>query len=235
MAFAPPPGARRTRTHPALLPNTTTPPLQEEIQYELDRRRPGQSKITTPRKETDTCELLSGMAPDGATTLGTPICVLVRNGDQKSGDYSEMEQAYRPSHAGTMHCTAVLCMLGCAGWGLEAVCVCGGGAAAVRRLLLRLDAAASRRLLRRARPVCSQVQMQHLPTLTQLPFASTTPTPFPSDATYDFKYGIRAVAGGGRSSARETIGRVAAGAVAKKLLHQVRRSGAAGAAVGEGA
>ncbi|KAI7836349.1 hypothetical protein COHA_009771 [Chlorella ohadii] len=113
---------------------------QEEIQYELDRRRPGQSKITTPRKETDTCEILSGMAPDGTTTLGSPICVLVRNKDQKSQDYSEMEQAYRPSHA---------------------------------------------------------------------------------DATYDFKYGIRAVAGGGRSSARETIGRVAAGAVAKKLLRQV--------------
>lgn len=73
---------------------------QEEIQFELDRRRPGQSRITTPRKESDTCELLSGMAPDGSTTLGTPICVLVRNKDQKSGDYSEMEQAYRPSHAG---------------------------------------------------------------------------------------------------------------------------------------
>lgn len=114
--------------------------LQEEIQFELDRRRPGQSKITTPRKETDTCEILSGMAPDGQTTLGSPICVLVRNKDQKSQDYSEMEQAYRPSHA---------------------------------------------------------------------------------DATYDFKYGIRAVAGGGRSSARETIGRVAAGAIAKKLLHEV--------------
>mmetsp|Transcript_8984 Transcript_8984/g.17871 ORF Transcript_8984/g.17871 Transcript_8984/m.17871 type:complete len:421 (+) Transcript_8984:52-1314(+) len=113
---------------------------QEEIQYELDRRRPGQSRITTPRKETDTCEILSGMAPDGVTTLGTPICILVRNKDQKSQDYSEMEKAYRPSHA---------------------------------------------------------------------------------DATYDFKYGIRAVAGGGRSSARETIGRVAAGAIAKKLLKDV--------------
>ena len=113
---------------------------QEEIQYELDRRRPGQSKITTPRKETDTCELLSGMAPDGVTTLGSPICILVRNKDQKSQDYTEMELAYRPSHA---------------------------------------------------------------------------------DATYDYKYGIRAVAGGGRSSARETIGRVAAGAIAKKLLHEV--------------
>lgn len=113
---------------------------QKEIQYELDRRRPGQSRITTPRKETDTCEILSGMAPDGMTTLGTPICILVRNKDQKSQDYSEMEKAYRPSHA---------------------------------------------------------------------------------DATYDFKYGIRAVAGGGRSSARETIGRVAAGAIAKKLLKVV--------------
>ncbi len=111
----------------------------EEIQFELDRRRPGQSIITTPRKEEDTCEILSGVAADG-TTLGTPIAVLVRNKDQRSGDYSEMSVAYRPSHA---------------------------------------------------------------------------------DATYDFKYGIRAVAGGGRSSARETIGRVAAGAVAKKLLKTV--------------
>ncbi|CAD7697777.1 unnamed protein product [Ostreobium quekettii] len=110
----------------------------EEIQAELDRRRPGQSVITTPRKESDTCEVLSGLA-DGVT-LGSPIAVLVRNKDQKSGDYGEMEVAYRPSHA---------------------------------------------------------------------------------DATYDFKYGIRAVAGGGRSSARETIGRVAAGAVAKKLLDVV--------------
>ena len=83
-----------------LLSACRRPAAQDEIQYELDRRRPGQSKITTPRKETDTAELLSGMAPDGVTTLGTPICVLVRNQDQKSGDYSEMELAYRPSHAG---------------------------------------------------------------------------------------------------------------------------------------
>jgi hypothetical protein len=110
----------------------------EEIQLELDRRRPGQSIITTPRKEEDTCEILSGVF-DGVT-LGTPIAVLVRNKDQRSNDYSEMSVAYRPSHA---------------------------------------------------------------------------------DATYDFKYGIRAIAGGGRSSARETIGRVAAGAIAKKLLHVV--------------
>ncbi|KAI8475939.1 MAG: chorismate synthase [Monoraphidium minutum] len=110
----------------------------EEIQAELDRRRPGQSIITTPRKEEDTCEILSGVF-DGIT-LGTPIAVLVRNKDQRSGDYSEMSVAYRPSHA---------------------------------------------------------------------------------DATYDFKYGIRAIAGGGRSSARETIGRVAAGAIAKKLLKEL--------------
>jgi chorismate synthase len=111
---------------------------EAEIQVELDRRKPGQSIITTPRKEEDVAEILSGVA-DGVT-LGTPIAILVRNKDQKSQDYSEMSVAYRPSHA---------------------------------------------------------------------------------DATYDFKYGIRAVAGGGRSSARETIGRVAAGAVAKKLLRQL--------------
>jgi chorismate synthase len=98
-------------------------------------RRPGQSRITTPRKESDTCKILSGVG-DGVT-LGTPIAVVVPNEDQRGGDYSEISLAYRPSHA---------------------------------------------------------------------------------DATYDFKYGVRAVQGGGRSSARETIGRVAAGAVAKKLL-----------------
>ncbi|KAK9842532.1 hypothetical protein WJX81_004756 [Elliptochloris bilobata] len=114
------------------------PISKEEIQAELDRRRPGQSRITTPRKESDTCEIYSGWA-DGET-LGTPMCIMVPNTDQKSQDYSEMSLAYRPSHA---------------------------------------------------------------------------------DAVYDMKYGIRAVAGGGRSSARETIGRVAAGAIAKKLLHIV--------------
>ncbi|WP_338461267.1 chorismate synthase [Synechococcus elongatus IITB7] len=111
---------------------------EAEIQFELDRRRPGQSKITTPRKEADQCEILSGVV-DGKT-LGTPIAIVVRNKDQRSQDYSEMQVAYRPSHA---------------------------------------------------------------------------------DATYDAKYGIRAVAGGGRSSARETIGRVAAGAIAKKLLREI--------------
>jgi chorismate synthase len=110
----------------------------QEIQFELDRRRPGQSKITTPRKETDTCEIVSGMFE--GKTLGTPIAILVRNKDTRSQDYDEMQQTYRPSHA---------------------------------------------------------------------------------DATYDAKYGIRNWQGGGRSSARETIGRVAAGAIAKKILSQV--------------
>ncbi|MGB3641394.1 MAG: chorismate synthase [Rivularia sp. (in: cyanobacteria)] len=110
----------------------------EEIQVELDRRRPGQSKITTPRKEADKCEILSGVFQ--GQTLGTPISIFVKNKDTRPQDYSEMVQMYRPSHA---------------------------------------------------------------------------------DATYDAKYGIRNYQGGGRSSARETIGRVAAGAIAKKILHQV--------------
>lgn len=111
-------------------------PLSEsDMQVDLDRRRPGQSRITTPRKETDTCRISSGIS-EGVTT-GTPIKVEVPNTDQRGHDYSEMSKAYRPSHA---------------------------------------------------------------------------------DATYDFKYGVRSVQGGGRSSARETIGRVAAGAVAKKIL-----------------
>jgi chorismate synthase len=115
---------------PPRLPLTT-----EDVQKELDRRKPGQSRLTTPRDEEDKVEILSGTY-DGVT-LGTPIGMIVRNKDQRSGDYDEMAAKYRPSHA---------------------------------------------------------------------------------DATYDAKYGVRAVAGGGRSSARETIGRVAAGAIAKKIL-----------------
>ncbi len=111
---------------------------EAEIQVDLDRRRPGQSKITTPRKESDTCEIISGVFE--GKTLGTPISILVRNKDARSQDYNEMAVKYRPSHA---------------------------------------------------------------------------------DATYDAKYGIRNWKGGGRSSARETIGRVAAGAIAKKILRQV--------------
>jgi chorismate synthase len=107
------------------------------IQAELDRRRPGQSHITTPRKEADRVEVLSGLMDD--TTLGTPIAMLVRNKDQRPGDYTQMAVAFRPSHA---------------------------------------------------------------------------------DATYQAKYGIQARSGGGRASARETIGRVAAGAIAKQLLHK---------------
>ncbi len=111
---------------------------EAEIQVELDRRRPGQSRITTPRKEADTCEIVSGVFQ--GQTLGTPITILVRNKNTRPQDYSEMAQVYRPSHA---------------------------------------------------------------------------------DATYDAKYGVRNWQGGGRSSARETIGRVAAGAIAKKILAQM--------------
>ncbi|KAL7438911.1 hypothetical protein ACHAXH_006745 [Discostella pseudostelligera] len=114
------------------------PITRDEIQVDLDRRRPGQSRITTPRNEADAVEILSGLNNEDVT-LGTPLAMLVRNKDQRSSDYLEndMSVAYRPSHA---------------------------------------------------------------------------------DATYDAKYGVRAIAGGGRSSARETIGRVAAGAVARKIL-----------------
>lgn len=108
----------------------------EEIQSELDRRRPGQSDITTPRKEADQAEILSGVF-EGRTT-GVPLSIMVRNGDARSEAYSEMKDKYRPSHA---------------------------------------------------------------------------------DYTYQAKYGHRDHRGGGRSSARETIGRVAAGAIAKKILH----------------
>jgi len=107
----------------------------DEIQSELDRRRPGQSDIVTPRKEEDRVEILSGLF-EGRTT-GTPLSMLVRNADQRPGAYSEMKEKFRPSHA---------------------------------------------------------------------------------DFTYQEKYGIRDHQGGGRSSARETIGRVAGGAIAKKIL-----------------
>ena len=116
------------------------PISRDEIQRDLDRRRPGQSRITTPRNEADSVEIMSGLNPENIS-LGTPIAMLVRNKDQRSSDYldNDMKVAYRPSHA---------------------------------------------------------------------------------DATYDAKYGVRAIAGGGRSSARETIGRVAAGAIARKILEK---------------
>ncbi len=106
-----------------------------QIQAELDRRRPGQSRLVSQRKEADEVELLSGIS-DGQS-LGTPIAMVIRNADARSRDYEGVAQAYRPSHA---------------------------------------------------------------------------------DYTYDAKYGIRAIAGGGRASARETAGRVAGGAIARLLL-----------------
>lgn len=111
------------------------PLLPEDVQSELARRKPGQSRLTTPRSEEDLAVIMSGVT-DGLTT-GAPICIIVKNKDQRSHDYDEMSAKYRPSHA---------------------------------------------------------------------------------DATYDAKYGLRSIAGGGRSSARETIARVAAGAIAKKVL-----------------
>ena len=69
----------------------------DQIQNELDRRRPGQSKITTPRNEEDKLEILSGLKE--GITLGTPITMLVRNKDQRPGDYSNLDQVFRPSHA----------------------------------------------------------------------------------------------------------------------------------------
>ncbi len=108
---------------------------EEDIQRELDRRRPGQSAITTTRDEADRCQILSGVFE--GQTLGTPISIMVMNKDARPEAYAEMKSTYRPSHA---------------------------------------------------------------------------------DFTYEAKYGIRNWQGGGRSSARETIGRVAAGAVARKIL-----------------
>lgn len=112
----------------------------EDIQPDLDRRRPGQSRLVTQRDESDAVSILSGIS-DGVT-LGTPIAMVVANRDQNSGAYEHLRDVYRPSHA---------------------------------------------------------------------------------DFTYQAKYGIRAVAGGGRASARETIGRVAAAAIARRLL--VERAG----------
>ncbi len=111
-------------------------PLTEaDIQPQLDRRRPGQSAVSTPRQESDTVTILSGT--EHGLTLGTPIGLYVPNKDQRPGDYQDMSNIPRPSHA---------------------------------------------------------------------------------DFTYQAKYGVRASSGGGRSSARETIGRVAAGAIAEKWL-----------------
>src|SRR3989440_11073477 len=110
---------------------------EADIQPDLDRRRPGQSKIVSPRKEADRVQILSGTFE--GKTLGTPISMWVKNEDARSEAYTEMATKFRPSHA---------------------------------------------------------------------------------DYTYQAKFGIRSWPGGGRTSARESIGRVAAGAIAKKLLRQ---------------
>src|SRR6516165_1343291 len=110
---------------------------EADIQPDLDRRRPGQSRIVSPRKEADTVQILSGVFQ--GKTLGTPISLWVKNEDARPEAYTEMATKFRPSHA---------------------------------------------------------------------------------DYTYQAKYGFRNWQGGGRSSARETIGRVAAGAIAKKLLRE---------------
>jgi chorismate synthase len=125
-------------------------PLEaEEIQEFLDKRRPGQSRFTTQRREPDEVRILSGVFTDERTgrqvTTGTPIALMIENVDQRSKDYSEIRDKYRPGHA---------------------------------------------------------------------------------DFTYDVKYGIRDYRGGGRSSARETAARVAAGAVARKVLPGVTIRGA---------
>jgi chorismate synthase len=113
------------------------PIAEEDIQRELDRRRPGQSDLTTPRKETDTVQVLSGIKDDEA--LGTPISLFIPNKDARSEDYSALKDVYRPSHG---------------------------------------------------------------------------------DYTWEAKYGRRDHRGGGRSSARETAARVAAGAIARLWLRQ---------------
>lgn len=110
---------------------------EADIQPQLDRRRPGQSRLTTDRQEIDRVKILSGV--ENGVTLGTPIALFVANKDQKPSDYNGIRSVPRPSHA---------------------------------------------------------------------------------DFTYQMKYGIRASSGGGRSSARETIGRVAAGAIAEKFLKE---------------
>ncbi len=113
------------------------PLTEDDIQPQLDRRRPAQSELTTSRKEADQVAILSGV--ENGITLGTPIALMVKNTDQRPVDYEKMRSVPRPSHA---------------------------------------------------------------------------------DYTYRMKYGIQASSGGGRASARETVGRVAAGAVAEKLLSE---------------
>src|SRR5437762_358625 len=129
---------------PPLIPLTN-----EDIQHDLDRRRPGQSRFTTQRQEADAVKILSGVMAHPETgaqvTTGTPIALLIENTDQRSKDYSDIKDKFRPGHA---------------------------------------------------------------------------------DFTYEAKYGLRDYRGGGRSSARETATRVAAGAIAGKILPEVQVRGA---------
>ncbi|MDR3463119.1 MAG: chorismate synthase [Beijerinckiaceae bacterium] len=124
------------------------PLVEADIQGFLDKRKPGQSRFTTQRRESDTVRILSGTmeGPDGrSVTTGTPIMLLIENEDQRSGDYGAIKEKFRPGHA---------------------------------------------------------------------------------DFTYQTKYGIRDYRGGGRSSARETAARVAAGAIARKIIPEVTIRGA---------
>src|SRR5918911_2064122 len=120
-----------------------------DIQHDLDRRRPGQSRFTTQRREPDTVRILSGVFADEASgedvTTGTPIALVIENVDQRSRDYTEIKDKYRPGHAGY---------------------------------------------------------------------------------TYDAKYGLHDYRGGGRASARETAARVAAGAIARKIVPGMNVRGA---------
>ncbi|MEC7091267.1 MAG: chorismate synthase, partial [Pseudomonadota bacterium] len=120
------------------------PLLEKDIQHFLDRRKPGQNRFTTQRQEPDEVKILSGIFEDPETgeqvTTGTPISLLIENTDQRSKDYSDIKDSYRPGHA---------------------------------------------------------------------------------DFTYTEKYGIREYRGGGRQSARETATRVAAGAIARKIMPEV--------------
>lgn len=109
------------------------------IQSELDRRRPGQSSITTPRKESDRVDVLSGLL-DGVT-LGTPIAMVVRNKDQRPGDYKDMQQAFRPSHADATYQ---------AKYGIQARS--GGGRASAREAIARVaGGSVARQLLKRVK------------------------------------------------------------------------------------
>ncbi|BEV35644.1 chorismate synthase [Synechococcus sp. M16CYN] len=110
----------------------------DEIQAELDRRKPGQSRITTPRKETDQLEILSGLL-DGKTTLGTPIAMLVHNKDQRPGDYDDVAVAFRPSHADATYQFK---------YGIQARS--GGGRASARETISRVVAGSvAKQLLRK--------------------------------------------------------------------------------------